>query len=291
MTHTAMTAMGRWYVGNRGKAVSFTTIGHQFSEGLGPTVFVSLAAVYGWRHSWFIAAGILIVVALPSIVLLLRVERIPRAALSSVATRNEVGRQWTRPEMLQDSLFWLTGIGVFAPAFIGTSIFFHQDYLIEINGWPASLYYQSFALMAITTVLVSLTTGVVIDRWSAVQILPAFMFPLAGACFVLGFSSTPSTIFVFMILLGVSYGISSTLFGAIWPEIYGTRHLGSVRAITVSLMVFMSAAGPGVTGWFIDQGTPFAIQLRFLGVYCVICIGLMLLASQRFQRRLTQTSS
>jgi len=31
MTQTAMTAMGRWYVTNRGKAVSFSSIGHQAS--------------------------------------------------------------------------------------------------------------------------------------------------------------------------------------------------------------------------------------------------------------------
>ena len=99
----------------------------------------------------------------------MRVERIPRSQSAKSNPKYETGRQWTRAEMLRDPLFWITGVGVFAPAFIGTSIFFHQDYLIEINGWEPSLYYNSFALMAATTVCVSLATGFAIDRWSAVR--------------------------------------------------------------------------------------------------------------------------
>lgn len=291
MTHTSITAMGRWYANNRGKAVSFATIGHQSSEALAPGIFVALAAIYGWRESWLIAAACLMLFALPVIFLLMRVERTPRSQLKEANQANEVGRQWTRNEMLGDPCFWLTGIGVFAPSFIGTSIFFHQDYLIEVNNWAPSLYYNSFALMASTTVAVSLATGFAVDRWSAVQLLPLFMLPLGLACFVLGAFSAPMTIVAFMILLGFSYGMTSTLFGAIWPEVYGTKHLGSLRAVTMSLMVFMSAAGPGLTGWLIDVGIPFAEQLIYMGVFCLATIVLMSIASRLYQRRLFASSA
>lgn len=282
MTHTAITAMGRWYAANRGKAVSIATIGHQCSEALFPTIFVALAAIYGWRESWLIASAVLLLLALPLIYALMRVERIPQSELRE---GKETGRQWTRAEMLRDTCFWLTGVGVFAPAFIGTSIFFHQDYLIELNGWEPSLYYSSFALMASMTVLVSLATGFAVDRWSAVQVLPFFMLPLGLSCYVLGTFSAPATIIVFMLLLGISYGMTSTIFGAIWPEVYGTRHLGSLRAVTISMMVFMSAAGPGATGFLIDAGIPFSQQLLFMGTFCLMTIFLMGIASRTYQRR------
>jgi hypothetical protein len=51
-----------------------------------------------------------------------------------------------------------------------------------------------------------------------------------------------ASLFVVMILLGISYGISATLFGSLWPEIYGTAYLGSIRAVTVSAAVFATAA-------------------------------------------------
>jgi len=288
MTHTAITAMGRWYATNRGKAVSLASIGHQFSEALFPTIFVALAAIFGWRESWLIVTAVLLLAALPMIFALMRVERIPQSQLRE---GKEQGPQWTRAEMLRDPCFWLTGIGVFAPAFIGTSIFFHQDYLIEINGWEPSLYYSSFALMASMTVLVSLATGFAVDRWSAMQVLPFFMLPLGMSCFVLGSFSAPATIIVFMLLLGFSYGMTSTLFGAIWPEVYGTRHLGSLRSVTISMMVFMSAAGPGATGWLIDAGIPFSTQLLFMGAFCLATIALMAIASRTYRRRILMAQS
>ncbi|MGI9365725.1 MAG: MFS transporter [Rhizobiaceae bacterium] len=291
MTHTAITAMGRWYASNRGKAVSIATIGHQFSEALAPTIFVFFAALYGWRESWLIVAAILMLIALPAIYALMRVERIPQSQVKAASEADVSIRQWTRAEMLRDRNFWLSGIGVFSPAFIGTSIFFHQDYLIEINGWAPSLYYSSFAVMATTTVVVSLLTGLAVDRWSAVQILPLFMVPLGIACLVLGGFSAPLTIFVFMVLLGISYGMTSTLFGAIWPEVYGTRHLGSLRSVTVSLMVFMSAAGPGLTGWLIDFGLPFSTQLLFMGLFCFSAAMLMKLAATSYRSRIISKAS
>ena len=287
MTHTAITAIGRWYAQNRGKAVSVVTIGHQFSEALAPAVFVAIAAVVGWRSSWLVAAGMLLVVALPAIVLLMRVERIPRSKAAADSQSLEQGRQWTRAEVMRDPLFWKAGIGIFAPPFIGTSIFFHQDYLIELNGWDRWQYDASFAVMAVVTVVMSLITGVAIDRFSAVRLLPSFMIPLGFACWVLGSFSAPAAIFVFMILLGLSYGITSTLFGAIWPEVYGIRHLGGIRAITVSLMVFMSAAGPGATGLLIDLGVPFKTQLIYIGVFCFASVLVMLSSSRGYRMRHT----
>jgi MFS family permease len=290
MTHTAVTAMARWYANNRGKAVSIATIGHQFSEALGPTIFVTISLSFGWRESWLFATATLLLLALPVIYFLMRVERKPLSHIVNKHTEDLSKRQWTRLEMLKDRYFWLTGIGVFSPAFIGTSIFFHQDYLIDVNGWSPELYYSSFALMAITTVCVSLLTGFAVDRWSAVRLLPIFMVPLGLSCLVLGLFSTPSTIFIFMILLGCSYGMSSTLFGAIWPEVYGIRYLGSLRAVIVSMMVFMSAVGPGITGFLIDVGIPFNVQLIYIGSFCFFTVLLMLLSSRAYRERLKLNS-
>ena len=103
---------------------------------------------------------------------------------------------------------------------------------------------------------------------------------------MLALLSAPFTIIIFMMLLGFSYGMSSVLFGAIWPEVYGTRHLGSLRAVTVSLMVFMSAAGPGVTGILIDIGIPFNLQLIYMGGFCFFSVALMIFSSMAYQARL-----
>ncbi len=286
MGHTAMTAMGRWYSANRGKAVASTSIGHQFSEAIAPTLFVALGLYLGWRGTWFAAAALLILVALPAVFLLMKEERIPRSQSGEAASAEEFGKQWRRGEVLRDPMFWLMCMGVLSPAFIGTSIWFHQDYLIELNGWSKLAWANSFALMAATTVIGSIATGFAIDRWSAIQLLPLFMVPLGVACLILGGFGTVSTIFVSMIFIGLSYGVSSALFGALWPEIYGVKHLGSIRAFVMAGMVFFSAAGPGATGLLIDQGVSFPTQLQFIAAYCFAAALLMLFVSRTlFARR------
>ncbi len=286
MGHTAMTAMGRWYSANRGKAVASTTIGHQFSEAIAPTLFVALGLYLGWRGTWFAATALLVLVALPAVFFLMKEERIPRSQSDESSNVEEFGKQWRRAEVLRDPMFWLMGVGVLSPAFIGTSIWFHQDYLIDLNGWSKLTWANSFALMAVTTVAGSLATGFAIDRWSAIQLLPLFMVPLGIACLILGGFEEVGAIYASMIFMGLSYGVSSALFGALWPEIYGVKHLGSIRSIIMAGMVFFSAAGPGITGLLIDQGVSFPTQLQFIAAYCFAAGLLMVFVSRTlFARR------
>ncbi|MEM9107337.1 MAG: MFS transporter, partial [Pseudomonadota bacterium] len=121
--------------------------------------------------------------------------------------------------------------------------------------------------------------------FSATRMLGYFLLPLALSCFLMAGIDAQWGVFVFMTLLGMSYGISSTLFGALWPEIYGTRHLGSVRAVVIALMVFSTAMGPGVTGFLIDFGVHYPLQIFFMGVYCVVVSAVMAVASAMVIKR------
>ncbi|MEM0899915.1 MAG: MFS transporter [Pseudomonadota bacterium] len=284
MTQNALTATGRWFAANRGRAVSYVVLGHNTGEALLPIVFVALAAAIGWRNSWVLAALVLVVFALPAIYALVRVERAPQSIARSDGT--PVVRDWTRAEVLRDAPFWLLLLGVLAPAFIGTTIFFHQVYLSEIRGWPPELFAAAFAVMAATTITFALISGVLIDKFSALRLLPTFLIPLALSCIVLGLFGQAWAPFVFMALMGVSYGFSSTLFGALWPEIYGTKHLGAIRAVIVAIMVFATAAGPGITGYLIDVGVAYPAQIMAMGVYCIAMVGLMTAVSRHLIARL-----
>ena len=285
MTHNAITAMGRWYVAQRGRAVSVATIGHQAGEAALPIVYVSIVAGVGWRNTWLLSAGVLIAIALPAIYMLMRVERQPRS--SDGPAFDQAVRQWTRPEVIRDPIFWLILLGMLAPGFIGTTIFFHQVYLVELRGWSIEAFAGSFALLAVMTVGFALLGGLLIDRLSAVQLLPTFLLPLSASCFVLALVEPSWGMFAFMALLGISYGFSSTLFGALWPEIYGTRHLGSIRAVVIALMVFSTAMGPGVTGFLIDFGVAYPFQILMMGIYCIAISAAMIFVSRRIAVRQT----
>ena len=300
MTNIALTSTARWFVTQRGRAVSLVVLGHQGGEATIPLAFAALAIAYGYSIGWLAAAIALIVIGLPFAYWCYRTPRaLPRSASASL--REQLGLpdtqpsmqtevlpkvpSWTRGQVLRDPIFWVLLAGVLAPAFIGTTIFYHQNYLTALHSWPPQLFAMSLLVMALTTVCCALITGAAIDRLSATFILPYFLLPLGGACFVLAYSGPEITLFILMVLLGISYGIASTLFGALWPEIYGLANLGAVRSITVSAAVLATAIGPGVTGTLIDLGMSLPAQMIFLGVYCFLAAGAMTIASIFLQRR------
>jgi len=72
-----------------------------------------------------------------------------------------------------------------------------------------------------------------------------------------------------MMLMGVSNGFTQTLVGALWPEAYGTKYLGSIRSVTVAAMVLSTSLGPGLTGALIDFGIGLPVQLIWMSAWCL----------------------
>jgi MFS family permease len=283
MTHTAIASMGKWFAARRGRAVSIASIGVNFGEASLPLLFVALSAAVGWRNSWILAAALLVIFALPAICMLMARERQPRSEDPELPASTVA--DWTRAQVLADPLFYLLLVGILAPPFIGTTIFFHQVHLVEIRGWSLQVFAASFSLMSAMVIACALIAGQLVDRYSAVRMLPVFLVPLSAACLVLGSFEGQWSAFVFMALLGISYGFSTTIFGAVWPEVYGTAHLGSVRATIVAIMVFATAAGPGITGVLIDLGVSYPLQIQFMGIYCLLAIVMMVFVSGRIMHR------
>lgn len=287
MTHTALTEIGRWFAANRGRATSLVVPGHQAGEAILPVSFALITAGLGWQMGWVLGAGSLLLVALPLILGLWRVERVPQGQAED-GPAPHTARDWTASEVVRDPAFYALLFGVLAPAFIGTTIFFHQDYFVELRGYDPLAFASAFPLMAMTTIGFALLCGAMIDRFGALRILPFFLLPLAVASAAAALVTPVWGVYVFMVLLGVSYGFTSTLFGALWPEIYGVAHLGSVRSIIVSAMVFSTALGPGLTGALIDAGIGLPVQLLVMSVWCLLACIVLGLTAPRIRARQTE---
>ncbi|WP_305985087.1 MFS transporter [Roseibium sp. MMSF_3544] len=282
MTHTAITAAGRWFSAQRGRAVSIAMLGFPTAEALFPLCFVILSAAIGWRGAWTLSALILVLAAMPVLFVLLAKDRIPSAA--EVASASIGGKQWTRGEVLRDPRFWLVSMGVNAPAFVGTAVLFHQVYLVELRGWSLEVFASAFLFMASGVVGASLIVGPLIDRFSARRLLPYALLPLCVGCLVLANVHAQVAAFVFLGLVGVGNGFNGTLIGAFWPEVYGTRYMGAIRAVAFSIMVFASAAGPGLVGWLIDIGVSFDVQVLGMSLYCLVFTAVLALMSRAYAR-------
>lgn len=289
MSNASMTAVGRWFEAQRGRAISIAALGFPMAEASLPITFVTLAGLYGWRTGWWAAAGTLLLVVLPVILLLLGKDRTPQGSASTGSAA--AVRHWTQGEVMRDPLFWLLIAGVLAPPFIVTAILFHQVYLVELRGWTMALFASAFMVMSLFAVMSSLTLGHIIDRFSARSLLPFMLLPIAVGCLVLSFVHQAAGAFLFMACLGVSNGFIGTMIGALWPEVYGTRYLGSVRSLVFALMVLSSAVGPGLVGWLIDFGVDLDIQFIGMSLYCLVMAAIMTGALGRLNARLSSMAA
>ena len=286
MSHIALTETGRWFAASRGRATSLVVPGFQAGEATLPVLFTLIASLFGWRWAWAGAAAVLLLVVRPVAVRLLSVERAPQGEAPARVT---AGRDWTRAEVLRDPLFWALLVGVLAPPFIGTTVFYHQDYLSDLRGYPPFAFPAAFTAMAVTTVSCALICGGLVDRFGATRLLPFFLLPLSVASLAVARLDAVWGVFAFMVLFGVSYGFTSTLLGALWPEVYGTRFLGSVRSVVVSGMVLSTALGPVVTGVLIDRGVALPTQMLWLAAWALGAAGVLALISPRLLARAART--
>jgi hypothetical protein len=52
-------------------------------------------------------------------------------------------------------------------------------------------------------------------------------------------------------------------------EIYGTAHIGAIRALATAALVAASALGPGLAGGLIDAGADINVQAFGYAGYCI----------------------
>lgn len=261
--HTAITSMARYFGDGRGKAMAIASLGFAAGEAVLPFVAVITMKAIGWRETWFAVAALLVVIAVPIALWLLRghgerharyLADLREPATSSGTARSLNRRQWTRREVLRDMRFYLLVPAITAPAFVVTGFFFLQTRLVEEKGWTLEYFAACFTAFAAAQVPAGLIAGPLVDRVGAQRLTPWFLVPLCGATLLLAVSDHRAAAVGFMFLTGLTAGMIGTIVGALWAELYGVMHLGSIRALASSIMVFSTAASPFLMGQLFDRG-------------------------------------
>ncbi|MEA1053669.1 MFS transporter, partial [Lamprobacter modestohalophilus] len=235
MTHTAQTAVARAFRQHRGKAVSLVAAGFPVAEAIAPILVVALAAALGWRTTWWLIAGLLILLA--GVLLALLGRHFPGRPSSEAESPDEPA-PWTRTQVLRDRRFYLILPALMGAPFIATAVFFHQVPLAESKGWTLAWLAASFPAFAAAH-LVSLSfSGPLIDRFGARRLLPWHLTPLLLALVALALADGRWLAPLYLGLAGLGMGLANSLMGVIWVELYGSTHLGAIRALAQSAMIF-----------------------------------------------------
>ncbi len=265
-THIAVVAMARWFVATRGRALSISALGHSIGQAVLPLFFVMLLGFTNWRNLWVLAA-VFCLAGIPLLIRLLRKERTPQSMANDSPSFGMNGHFWNRLEMIKHPLFWCMVPSVLGPSAFSTAFFFHQVHFSQIKGINLVTFVAQLPLFTAVSVGAMLLSGWGIDRFGTPRLVPFFQVPIIAAFVLFGLSGDLFTLSFAFVMLGLSAGATSVLPSAFWAEFYGTKYIGSIKALAAAVMVLGSAIGPGITGLLIDFGIRLEVQFYWIAVY------------------------
>ena len=259
MSHTATTTVSRYFTKSRGKALSICWFGLSSSEFILPVLIVFLLSLTTWQNIWMIISlVILIFLPLASYILVRSVKLDTREQTDDDEFKEENIKQWKRIEVIKDYKFYVVSMNMLAMPWIATGVFVYQSFITTSKNWGPFVIAQSFMSYSVFSVLTLLISGILIDKFTSRKLLIFMNIPLFLSTFVIINFDAPITAFVFLGLICISNGLANVLGSSTWAEIYGVKHIGSIKALTTALMVFSTAFGTALFGVLIDIG--FSIE-------------------------------
>ena len=259
MSHTATTTISRYFSKSRGKALSTGWFGLSSAEFILPVLIIYLLTIYDWKNIW-IAISVSVIIFLPivSYILVNNLNLDSREITDDENYKDENIKQWERIEVLKDYRFYIIGANMLAMPWIATGVFVYQSFILDSKGWGPFVIAQSFMAYSVLSVITLFISGFLIDKFTSRKLLIYMNIPLLLAAIILIYFNNPFSSFLFLGLIGVSNGFANVLGSSTWAEIYGVKHIGSIKALTTALMVFATAFGTALFGVLIDLG--FSIE-------------------------------
>ena len=259
MSHTASTTISRYFTKSRGKALSIIWFGLSSAEFIMPVLIVYLLTLIVWQDLWVIFSLIvLICLPLASYILVKDVKLDTREGSQKKILKEENIKNWKRIEVLGDYRFYIVSLNMLAMPWISTGVFVYQSFVTNSKGWGEYTIAQSFMSYSIFSVITLVVAGYLIDKFTSRKLLIYMNIPLFLGTLVIIYFDAPQTAFLFLGLVGISNGLANLLGSSTWAEIYGVKYIGSIKALTTALMVFATAFGTALFGFFIDAG--FSIE-------------------------------
>jgi MFS family permease len=281
----ATVSMARWFASRRGAALSISGMGFWLGQAILPPLFAFLLLRADWQTLWLVAACI-VLVSFPVVLWLLKLERTPQSLAQETQSVGMEGRHWTRNDVLRSRFFWmLVPLLIGLPAW-GTALLFQQVHIAEVKGWLLVDYLALIPMMTVVAVAVTLGTGAAVDRFGSGLLLQLFPMSWIAGFVLLSFASTLSAAALAFAVFGIATGMQATLITAFWAEYFGTRHLGSIKAASASMMVLGSAIGPGVSGLLIDLGFTFPDQMLGVALWFAVSMAFVVFAVRSANRAL-----
>ena len=272
MSHTATTTISRYFTKSRGKALSIGWFGLSTAEFILPVFVIYLLTFMEWRNIWISISFVILFLPIISYFLIKNIKLDSREIDSDKNKKKSMIKNWKRIEVIKDYRFYIVCANMLAMPWIATGIFVYQSFILSSKNWGPYVIAQSFMAYSVLSVITLFIAGFLIDKFSSRKLLIYMNLPFLLSLFLIIVFDNPIISFLFLGLIGISNGLANVLGSATWAEVYGVKHIGSIKALTTALMVFSTAFGTAVFGLLIDNGFSIEDISIISGTYILLAL-------------------
>lgn len=262
---------GRYFVHDRGKAVSITGMGWPAGEVLLPSLAVLIMTALSWQNTFMLMSGFMMLfIVVLGLKLIWRYDEFYDPIKSAEKIDREHGdtiSHYTPWAVIKTPYYLMTLPFGLIDAFLITCLFLFQGLVADYKGWSIETMIACLSLYGLVRLLVGLYGGDLVDRFTARRLYPFSKIPMIIGVAVLYFATDPMWMFVYFTLLGASVGMSGTISNAMWPELFGTRYLGTIKSIAMFVGIGASALGPIIVGYALKLNADIGALLIFAMIY------------------------
>ena len=280
------TAIARYFTVARGKALSLINFGISLSEMTLPLLMVAIISWAGWRWGWVAMAAMIGLVFIPLIIRLIPLDspfQIPKK--EEPVPGQKIVKSATRKEVMKDPGFYLlTMVYLFLPMFM-TGFMLNQSQIGGLLGATAAQMALGISLFGGARMFFNVLAGPLIDRFTATKSFAFILVPVLTGLVLLTAFPGVWTIWVFFIMGGMSSSLTSLTTTAMWAELYGTDHLGAIKSLVSTFVVFSTAVGPVLVGLGLGNMQEFMLlMLITVGVVLLLNVIAFVMVSRMLKR-------
>jgi MFS family permease len=280
---TIHTALARWFVRRRTRALSLTSVGWAAGGLVAPLVGWSIA-VHGWRDTAVVSGLLILLVGLPTAQLFRRrpedhglhpdgaaepraSERRPQAP----APGTPADADFTLRAALRHRAFWYIALGHgTALLVVGTVPTHLVPHLAERNGWDPAVASLIFPGIMVAQIVGQIGGGILADLHSKRLVAAAAMVGHGGALVLMALTTTVAAVVVAVALHGLAWGARGPLMIAIRADYFGTRNLGVIAGWSSVITMAGSLLGPVYAGMMHDALGDYVTAFWTLGATTIV---------------------
>ena len=264
------TAISRYFVTNRGKALSISSSAMSVAELSFPYLTLVIIGVIGWQTTWLYFAIFILFSFIPLSYFSAGKEVEFRHA--PVVSHSPYQKVVSRLSLIKDCKFLSLVIAIILNPFITAGVFIHQYLLTSLKGWTEEWFAISLMVFGLARIISTFFTGHLIDIFSAKRLIYFIQIPTILGFLALLILDSKWALIIFTFGNGIALSSGSLIGSALWVELYGSSKVASIKSLVSTLMVFSTAISPLVFNHVFQESNFNWCLIHFLLFSVIISI-------------------